>query len=147
MKYTTKLDVIIQCELGREPGGQTSLPDNNLVLVSVNDINSFMTILIIIIFSFESNQTNLDLWIHLFDEGYIYRLICISCIVIPCNILIYARCYFTRYSKWTYMYEVGQIYVWVNIILTRNVIRIHKVSFLCAKYSNKNRKTLNRDVY
>jgi hypothetical protein len=26
-------------------------------------------------------------------------------------------------------------------------IRIHKVSFLCAKYSNKNRKTLNRDVY
>ena len=48
--YTTKLDVIIQCELGREPGGQTSLPDNNLVLVSVNDINSFMTILIIIIF-------------------------------------------------------------------------------------------------
>jgi hypothetical protein len=30
--------VIIQCELGREPGGQTSLPDNNLVLVSVNDI-------------------------------------------------------------------------------------------------------------
>ena len=41
--YTTELDVIIQCELGREPGGQTSLPDNNLVLVSVNDINSFMT--------------------------------------------------------------------------------------------------------
>jgi hypothetical protein len=41
--YTTILDVIIQCELGREPGGQTSLPDNNLVLVSVNDINSFMT--------------------------------------------------------------------------------------------------------
>jgi hypothetical protein len=39
--YTTILDVIIQCELGREPGGQTSLPDNNLVLVSVNDINSF----------------------------------------------------------------------------------------------------------
>ena len=36
----------IQCELGREPGGQTSLPDNNLVLVSVNDINSVMTILI-----------------------------------------------------------------------------------------------------
>ena len=34
--YTTKLDVIIQCELVREPGGQTSLPDNNLVLVSVN---------------------------------------------------------------------------------------------------------------
>ena len=33
--YTTKLDVIIQCELGREPGGQTSLPDNNLGLVSV----------------------------------------------------------------------------------------------------------------
>jgi hypothetical protein len=61
--FTTdgSLDVIIQCELGREPGGQTSLPDNNLVLVSVNDINSFMTILIIIIFSFESNQTNLDL--------------------------------------------------------------------------------------
>ena len=59
--YTTILDVIIQCELGREPGGQTSLPDNNLVLVSVNDINSFMTILIIIIFSFESNQINLDL--------------------------------------------------------------------------------------
>jgi hypothetical protein len=29
------LDVIIQCELGREPGGQTSLQDNNLVLVSV----------------------------------------------------------------------------------------------------------------
>ena len=55
------LDVIIQCELGREPGGQTSLPDNNLVLVSVNDINSFMTILIIIIFSFESNQINLGL--------------------------------------------------------------------------------------
>jgi hypothetical protein len=52
---------MIQCELGREPGGQTSLPDNNLVLVSVNDINSFMTILIIIIFSFESNQINLDL--------------------------------------------------------------------------------------
>jgi hypothetical protein len=50
--YTTKLDVIIQCELGREAGGQTSLPDNNLVLVSVNDINSFMTKLIIIIFSF-----------------------------------------------------------------------------------------------
>jgi hypothetical protein len=46
--HTTILDVIIQCELGREPGGQTSLPDNNLVLVSVNDINSFMTILIII---------------------------------------------------------------------------------------------------
>ena len=42
--YTTKLDVIIQCELEREPGGQTSLPDNNLVLVSVNDINSFMTV-------------------------------------------------------------------------------------------------------
>ena len=59
--YTTILDVIIQCELGREPGGKTSLPDNNLVLVSVNDINSFMTILIIIIFSFESNQINLDL--------------------------------------------------------------------------------------
>ena len=59
--YTTELDVIIQCELGREPGGQTSLPDNNLVLVSVNDINSFMTILIIIIFSFESNQINFDL--------------------------------------------------------------------------------------
>ena len=56
--YTT---IIIQCELGREPGGQTSLPDNILVLVSVNDINSFMTILIIIIFSFESNQINLDL--------------------------------------------------------------------------------------
>ena len=62
--YTTILDVIIQCEPGREPGGQISLPDNNLVLVSVNDINSFMTtlcILIIIIFSFESNQINLDL--------------------------------------------------------------------------------------
>jgi hypothetical protein len=59
--YTTILDVLIQCELGREPEGQTSLPDNNLVLVSVNDINSFMTILIIIIFSFESNQINLDL--------------------------------------------------------------------------------------
>ena len=59
--YTTILDVIMQCELGREPGGQTSLPDNNSVLVSVNDINSFMTILIIIIFSFESNQINLDL--------------------------------------------------------------------------------------
>ena len=59
--YTTKLDVIIQCELGREPGRQPSPPDNNLVLVSVNDINSFMTILIIIIFSFESNQINLDL--------------------------------------------------------------------------------------
>jgi hypothetical protein len=44
--YTTILDVIIQCELGREPGGQTSLPDSKLVLVSVNDINSFMTILI-----------------------------------------------------------------------------------------------------
>jgi hypothetical protein len=28
--YATILDVIIQCELGREPGGQTSLPDNNL---------------------------------------------------------------------------------------------------------------------
>jgi hypothetical protein len=56
--YTTILDVIIQCELGREPGGQTSLPDNNLVLVSVNDINSFMTILIIIIFSFEIFQTS-----------------------------------------------------------------------------------------
>jgi hypothetical protein len=40
--YTTKLDVIIQCELGREAGGQTSLPDTNLVLVSVNDINSFI---------------------------------------------------------------------------------------------------------
>jgi hypothetical protein len=25
------LDVIIQCELGREPGGQTSLPDNNFI--------------------------------------------------------------------------------------------------------------------
>ena len=60
--YTTILDVIIQCELGREPGGQTSLPDNHLVLVSVNDINSFMTILIIIIFSFESNQIDLDLF-------------------------------------------------------------------------------------
>jgi hypothetical protein len=59
--YTTILDVIIQCEFGREPGGHTSLPDNNLVLVSVNDINSFMTILIIIIFSFESNQINLDI--------------------------------------------------------------------------------------
>jgi hypothetical protein len=56
--YTTILDVIIQCELGREPGGHTSLPDNNLVLVSVNDINSFMTILIIIIFSFEIFQTS-----------------------------------------------------------------------------------------
>jgi hypothetical protein len=43
--YTTILDVIIQCELGREPGGQTSLLDSNLVLVSVNDINSCMTIL------------------------------------------------------------------------------------------------------
>jgi hypothetical protein len=31
------------------------------IQVSVNDINSFMTILIIIIFSFESNQINLDL--------------------------------------------------------------------------------------
>ena len=59
--YTTILDVIIQCELGRELGGQTSLPDSNLVLVSVNDINSFMTILIIIIFSFENNKINLDL--------------------------------------------------------------------------------------
>ena len=59
--YTTILDVLIQCQLGREPGGQTSLPENNLVPVSVNDIKSFMTILIIIIFSFESNQTNLDL--------------------------------------------------------------------------------------
>jgi hypothetical protein len=58
--YTTILDVIIQCELGREPGGQTSITDNNLVLVSVNDINSFMTILIIIIFSLENNQINLD---------------------------------------------------------------------------------------
>ena len=42
--YTTILDVIIQCELGREPRGQTSLPDNNLVLVFVNVINTFMTI-------------------------------------------------------------------------------------------------------
>ena len=58
---TTILDVIIQCELGRELGGQTSLLGNNLVPVSVNDINSCMTILIIIIFSFESNQINLDL--------------------------------------------------------------------------------------
>jgi hypothetical protein len=43
---STILDVIIQCELGRVPGGQTSLPDNNLLLVYVNDINSCMTILI-----------------------------------------------------------------------------------------------------
>jgi hypothetical protein len=42
---TTILDVIIQCELGRELGGQTSLPDNNLVLVSVNNRgwNTFFT--------------------------------------------------------------------------------------------------------
>jgi hypothetical protein len=46
--YTTKLDLITQCELGRELGGQTSLLGNNLVPVSVNDINSCMTILITI---------------------------------------------------------------------------------------------------
>jgi hypothetical protein len=40
---------------------KTSLLGNNLVPVSVNDINSCVTILIIIIFSFESNQINLDL--------------------------------------------------------------------------------------
>ena len=62
--HTTKLDVIMQCELGREAGGQTSLPDTNLVLVSVNDINSFMTILIIIIFSFENNQINTYRYMH-----------------------------------------------------------------------------------
>ena len=37
------------------------LPVNNLVLVSVNDIDSFMTILILTVFSFESNKINLDL--------------------------------------------------------------------------------------
>jgi hypothetical protein len=58
------LDVIIQCELGRGPRGQTLPPDNNLVLVSVNDINSFMTILIIIIFSFENNQINTYRYMH-----------------------------------------------------------------------------------
>ena len=75
--YTTILDVIIQCELGREPGGQTSLPDNNLVLVSVNDINSFMTILIIIIFSFESNQINLDLLSNVAKFLQISEICCI----------------------------------------------------------------------
>ena len=87
--YTTILDVMIQCELGREPGGQTSLPDNNLVLVSVNDINSFMTILIIIIFSFESNQINLDLLsndakirdlLHSFSSNFLF---------LPCNCLLH----------------------------------------------------------
>jgi hypothetical protein len=53
-----------QCELGRGPRGQTLPPDNNLVLVSVNDINSFMTILIIIIFSFENNQINTYRYMH-----------------------------------------------------------------------------------
>ena len=76
--YTTKLDVIIQCELGREPGGQTSLPDNNLVLVSVNDINSFMTILIIIVFSFESNQINLDLLSNVAKVLQISEICCIA---------------------------------------------------------------------
>jgi hypothetical protein len=71
--YTTKLDVIMQCELWREPGGQTSLLDYNLVLVSVNDINSFMTILIIIIFSFESNQINLDLLSNVAKFLQIYK--------------------------------------------------------------------------
>ena len=72
------MDVIIQCELGREPGGQTSLPDNNLVLVSVNDINSFMTILIIIIFSFESNQINLDLLSNVAKFLQISEICCIA---------------------------------------------------------------------
>ena len=79
--YTTKLDVIIQCELGREPGGQTSLPDNNLVLVSVNDINSFMTILIIIIFSFESNQINLDLLSNVAKFLQISEICCIASVL------------------------------------------------------------------
>lgn len=34
-----------------EPGSQTPLPDNNLVLASVNDTNSFMTTLCILIIS------------------------------------------------------------------------------------------------
>ena len=79
--YTTILDVIIQCELGREPGGQTSLPDNNLVLVSVNDINSVMTILIIIIFSFESNQINLDLLSNDAKSLQISEICCIASVL------------------------------------------------------------------
>jgi hypothetical protein len=47
--YSTILDVIIQCELGRVPGGQTSLPDNNLLLVYVNDINPLWSSTIIIL--------------------------------------------------------------------------------------------------
>jgi hypothetical protein len=62
----------------------TSLPDNNLVLVSVNDINSFMTILIIIIFSFESNQINLDLLSNVakFCITYKFKKIIIIIIII-----------------------------------------------------------------
>ena len=76
--YATILDVIIQCELGREPGGQTSLLDNNLILVSVNDINSWMTILIIIIFSFEINQINLDLLSNVAKFLQIFEIFCIA---------------------------------------------------------------------
>jgi hypothetical protein len=50
--YTTILDVIMQCELGREPGGQTSLPDNNFKGVgftSVMCINIILLSLILII--------------------------------------------------------------------------------------------------
>jgi hypothetical protein len=45
----------------RNRGWNTFFTQCSVVLVSVNGINSFMTILIIIIFSFESNQINLDL--------------------------------------------------------------------------------------
>ena len=75
------LDVIIQGELEREPGGQTSLPDNNLVLVYVNDINSFMTILIIIIFSFERNQINLDLLSNNANFLQISEICCIASVL------------------------------------------------------------------
>jgi hypothetical protein len=86
--YTTKLDVIIQCELGREPGGKASLPDNNLVLVSVNDINSFMTILIMIIFSFESNQINLDLLSNVAKCLQISEICCIAWALFQVHIVL-----------------------------------------------------------
>jgi hypothetical protein len=54
--YTTILDVIIQCELGREPGGQTSLPDNNLVLLSVNDTSANLWVWCIYIFLYKSSE-------------------------------------------------------------------------------------------
>jgi hypothetical protein len=75
------LDVIIQGELEREPGGQTSLPDNNLDLVYVNDINSFMTKLIIIIFSFERNQINLDLLSNNANFLQISEICCIASVL------------------------------------------------------------------